>query len=291
MPYTDLQLADAFIQTGELTDALEALDRHLASNADDHTARRLRAEVRARMPDMLEAALADFNALPEATPEDIILQSNLLDRIGRPDDALKAVATAHKAHPGHDRLSERYLHLLQAQGDIATAREVVAALPDDIWKWRVWAGDLAVLAGDDAAALTHYGAAIATLNDRYNLDGMTGAVLLEDATFGPSESISEAAALTIEAEYARLLLAHAGTHLRLGNLDDAEAGYVQAEVMLPDDVTILFFRGVIAHQRGDAAKAKRFCMDGLAGVTATVRAQLLADIPAALRALIDNASA
>lgn len=286
MPYSDLQLADAFIQTGELADALDALDRHLAAHVDDQTARRLRAQVRARVEGQQDNALADFAALLDHTPEDIILQSNLLVGMGRAEDALTVIADGHTQFPDQDRLTERYLHLLHETGQIDKARAIVATRPADAWRWRSWSGDLAVAAEDDAAALTHYTAAISIMEDRYNLDALTGAAVLDDTRFGPTDRISDAAALTIEAEYARLLIARAGVNLRLGDLDAAEAGYVQAAVILPDDVTILFFRGLIAHQRGNTKTAQRLCLDGLAGVTASVREQLLTAAPADLRAML-----
>jgi len=288
MPYTDLQLATAFIQAGELDDALEALDRHLSGHATDEDARRMRARVRARVAGQQAGALADFDALPAHTPEDTILQSSLLLDVGRPDDALAVVADAHRHYPTHARLTERYVGLLRDANQLEKARAIVSTQPADDWRWRSRAGDLAVAAGDEAAALEQYAAAITLLDDRYNLSALTGAATLNDASFAQMDNISEAAALTVEVEYARLLLARAGVNLRLGNMDAAEADYVQAAVILPDDVTILFFRGLIAHQRGDDATARRLCNDGLAGVRPAVREQLLAAAPAAIQALIED---
>ncbi|MBZ0278924.1 MAG: tetratricopeptide repeat protein, partial [Anaerolineae bacterium] len=45
MGYSPMQLAEAFIKTGELTDALDALNQQLETVPQDDYARRLRSQV------------------------------------------------------------------------------------------------------------------------------------------------------------------------------------------------------------------------------------------------------
>ena len=48
--YSPIELAEAFIRTGELADALDALNPHLEAQPNDETALRLRAAVLMRLP-------------------------------------------------------------------------------------------------------------------------------------------------------------------------------------------------------------------------------------------------
>ena len=130
MPYSPLQLAQAFIQTGEIEDALDALNEHLDTTPDDTEGRRLRAQVLARIPGetALRKALADLDALSEQTAHDYILRSALWEKLGRGAESLEAAARGHQTHPEDERLIERYLYVLRTQGDFAGARKLAARI-------------------------------------------------------------------------------------------------------------------------------------------------------------------
>ncbi len=84
MGYSPMELAEAFIQTGELPDALDALNQQLTAYPDDETARRLRAQVLMRLPgeEHLRAALHDLDQLASPTAEDGLLRGILLEQLG-----------------------------------------------------------------------------------------------------------------------------------------------------------------------------------------------------------------
>lgn len=273
MTYSNLDLANAFIQTGELGDALAALNRHLDDTPQDEDGRRLRAEVLARLPgdESLLAALADLQALSIQTTHDIILQSVLLERLGAIDQALATVAEGQKRHPDDDRLTERYLVLLRKMGKVDQAREIVDRLvtaESHDWRWTQWAGDLAADAGDDQAAIEHYSAALAAIAARYDIDTDSAAKQLSD------KSISDAAAMTIGGIYARLLLARADAYVRLGDLDAGETDYRSAAILIPDEPMIPFNLGLIAARRGDLEGAVEQCRRAYAGASDTLQAHM-----------------
>ncbi|MBL8162785.1 MAG: hypothetical protein JNJ61_12430 [Anaerolineae bacterium] len=167
MPYSALQMADAFIQAGELPDALETLNAHLAAHADDADALRLRAALRLRLRAEadLRAGLADLDALPDLNADDHIQRSIILGELGEWPAARDAAAAARALRPADERIAERYLVTLGRCGDSATARCLLETLPRT-WRWLEWSGDLARDAGDPAAAAQHYAAALAHLETR-----------------------------------------------------------------------------------------------------------------------------
>lgn len=284
MSYTPLQLAEAFIQAGELPDALDALDTHLQDHPDDAAALRLRAAVRSQQDDPapLQAALDDLAALPEREPDDYMLQAKLHNRLGDATAAGAALAAGHAQFPGHERLAEGYLHHLQTQQDFETAQAVLAALPLTSWRWVQWAADLAMQRGDHAAAVKHYGDAIVMIEARYNLDPSAQAAILAD------ERASDAASLTIGGVYARLILARAGAQQAAGLLEAALADYDRAAVLIPDDPAIPYNRGVVAFLQGQPQTALEHCQPALEAAAPQLRDHLLAESPAALRELLTD---
>jgi hypothetical protein len=166
MPYDALQLAEAFIQAGELPDALDALNAHLATQADDADALRLRAALRLRLRtvDDLRAGLADLEALQEPTADDHIQRSIILGELAEWPAARDAAMAARALRPADERIAERYLLTLGRCGEYAAARTLLESLPRT-WRWLEWAGDLARDAGDPLAA-QHYTAALAHLETR-----------------------------------------------------------------------------------------------------------------------------
>jgi tetratricopeptide (TPR) repeat protein len=167
MPYSPLELADAFIRTGELADALETLNKHLMSNPADDSARRLRAAVLMRMPGEHNprAALADFDQLTQVTADDEVQRSIAYQAAGDWSQANTAMERAHRLRPQDERITERYVNTLEMSGKLDEARRLVATLPPT-WRWLQIAGDLANHAGEAQVAREHYEAAIRHLETR-----------------------------------------------------------------------------------------------------------------------------
>lgn len=246
MTYNALQLAQAFIQTGELRDALDTLNIYLIESPEDDAARRLRAEVLARMPGetALRDALDDLDALVKPVANDAILKSSIWGKLGQVDQALQAAAKGYAAFPDDARMIERYLLLLRESAQTTLAREIAeqrAARQPDSWRWWQWAGDLAVDAGDDQASIAHYDSTLQALRARHTI------------------ADAQAATLAIAGIYARVLLARGGALMRCARYTEAEADYTAAAVLIPNDPMILFNLGLLAAHQGDTRTAKTRC--------------------------------
>jgi tetratricopeptide (TPR) repeat protein len=247
-----MQLAEALIQTGELNDALDALNQQLEMASDDDSARRLRIGVLLRLAgdSDFRVALADFDNLAKISAEDEVQRSIILEKLRDLEGALQAMIQALALKPDDARLVERSLHLLIAQDKIGAALELVRTQPR-IWRWLQWEGDLLVMSGDDIVATARYGLALAQINERY-----TG----EDHFITPIR--------------ARLLLARGDAYRRLGDLNQAEKHYIAAGKLIPTDPTIPFNRGLIAMQRGSLPNALKFCREGLEQASTLLRAEM-----------------
>jgi tetratricopeptide (TPR) repeat protein len=253
MPYSPLELAAAFLQTGELNDALDALNTHLAQQPQDDRARRMRIGVCKHLGgDHLRTALTDFDHLRTPEPGDAIQHSTLLEQAG---DALAVLAKAHTQWPDHERLTERYLQLLLENGKTETALAVVRNQPR-VWRWLQWEGDALAAQGDDTLATARYGLALAQLGDQ----------------------VTDANARYFAPIQARLLLARAGAYRRLGMLDQAGEHYTAAAQFIPDDPAIPFNQGLLAWLRGDSEQALKLCRAALESASDSLRAHLLAEL-------------
>jgi tetratricopeptide (TPR) repeat protein len=241
--YTPLELAAAFIQTGELDDALAQLDLHLDQQPQDDVARRLRISLQRHRGASLAVLQADYVRLAQRGPEDA-MQLALAAEL---EAALSILAEAHTCWPDHERLTEQYLHTLAVQGDFETALHVVGQQSPG-WRWWQWAGDLLVQAGDDMLATARYGLALAQLEGRH------------DPYLVPVR--------------ARLLLARAHAYRRLGLLDQAEMHYAAAADLMPDDPLIPFNRGLVAAAQGDLDRAEVICRAAFVAASAALRSQM-----------------
>jgi tetratricopeptide (TPR) repeat protein len=165
MPYSPLELADAFIRTGELNDALDALNAHLNAHPDDNMARRLRVSVLRRMEstEHYRSALEDLDHLTNPTADDAVERSILLQSLDDWPGANQAMQRAHTLKPEDDRITERYLMTLERSGSPEKARELLQNLPKT-WRWLQIAGDLAYRMKDRESAVKCYEAALVHLD-------------------------------------------------------------------------------------------------------------------------------
>ena len=253
MSHSPLDMAHAFIQTGELDDALEALEAHLAESADDDEAHRLRIEVLLRRgtPDDLRAVLAAVDGLAEVTATEATWRSVALERLGDLDGAGAAMRAALAANPDDERAVERLVGLLHANGEIEAAQDLVAAMPRT-WRWLQWAGDLAAAAGDDMTATARYGLALAGVEAQF------------DMTYDGHGQVLKA----------RLLLARANAYRRLQMEEQAEEAYMAARKLVPDEPMIPFGLGLLAALRGEMATATTLCGGALDAATGPLRAEM-----------------
>lgn len=252
MPYSPLQLAEAFIQAGELAEALQALNQQLEAHPDDEEARRLRIGLLLRLdgPDHLEAALADFERLPNPHAGDYLQRSVVLERSERLAEALQAMAHAYALLPGDQRLAERYLQLLMRAEKIDLALNLVHTLPRT-WRWLQWEGDLLVMAGKDMMATARYGLALAQLDQSFDM---------QTRIIAPIK--------------ARLLLARAHAYRRQQDFEQAAAHYRAAAALITDDPTIPFSLGLLAALRGEQEEALTLCRQGWTAASAALQKEM-----------------
>jgi tetratricopeptide (TPR) repeat protein len=253
MAYTPMQLAEAFIQTGEFDDALDALNQHLQTEPGDDSARRMRIVVLLQLngTDQLRLALEDSDQLQTPSADDLMRRSIILERLADLAGALQSMKTARALAPENERLVEREVHLLLAQNRLAEARTLVESQPQT-WRWMQWAGDLAARDGDHAAAVERYDSALSQLDSRFDLS-------------------ADQAARAIKA---RLLLARANTYRALKRPEQAESDYAEAAAIIPDDPIIPFNRGLLALERGDLESAVNLCREALAAASDTLQTNM-----------------
>lgn len=194
MAYSALQLADAFIRTGELQDALDALGDHLTANPLDEEALRLRAAVllRTQNADQYRAALDDLSQLSEPTADDWVQRSILWQALGDWGEANTAMEQAHDLQPAQDRITERYLLTLEKSGQPEAARDLLENLPKT-WRWLQIAGDIAAGMQDNTAAESCYAAAVADLETRLDTDSNPFAANLKAVLLLKQQSLTPGA--------------------------------------------------------------------------------------------------
>ena len=266
MPYSDIQLAVAFIQTGELSDALDAINRHLASAPQDDDGHRMRAELlmRQEATDALNAALTDLETINTLLPHDYLLRATLLRRLHRTHEAIQTLSRGHERFPDDERLLEQLVQLLRDVGDLQQARALVLQRPPDDWQWRSWAGELAAADGDATAAIDHFSAAIDHLRTRYDLDGEQPAQL------------ADMMQMTVAGAFARLHLNRGSVYQQRGQLPEAAYDFAVAARMLPGDVSITLKRGIVAWLDDDPQTAVALCREALTATSENLRTILAA---------------
>jgi tetratricopeptide (TPR) repeat protein len=262
MTYSAMELANVFIQTGELADALDALNQHLDNQPGDDAARRLRISVLMRLaePAHLAQALHDSQQLEALTADDYLSRSIVLEKQGQLDEAAATMQTACSADPDNTRYTERLLQLYSRLHHYEKALTLLESQPRH-WRWLERTADIHVLRGDDAAATRLYQDALQQLD-----------------TFKETMRRDYWQALRV-----RLLMARGHTLRRRGLLDEAAADYDAAQTLLPDDPSIAFNRGLLLALRGDTANAITVCRAALNAASDTLQQRLrasLADNPA-----------
>ncbi len=162
---SSLELAEAFIHAGELTDALATLNTLLVDNPADDDARRLRAAILLRLPGKAEAVLNDLDQLTRRTVEDEVQRSIVYQNRQDWAQARDTMEKAYAMRPDDEWIVERYITTLEMSGQLDRARQLVAHQPLT-WRWLQIAGDLASRDGQPQTAFAHYQAAIQHLETR-----------------------------------------------------------------------------------------------------------------------------
>jgi len=257
MSYSPMQLAEAFIKTGELPDALDALNQQLAAKPDDNNARRLRARVLLLLRDEsgLNQAIEDLQALAQHTADDWVQLSITYERLKRIDDAVQAMQQALHFEPESERNIERLIGLMAAQQDYDSALKLVRQQTQH-WRWLQIEGDILAQSGDDMMATARYGLAIAQLEDRFDLER-------EDY---------------LRAIKGRLLLARAHAYRQSGHYQLADEHYLAAQAIASEDKTINFYRGLLQAAQGNFEQAVALCRGALEQSSAFIRAELLNEL-------------
>jgi tetratricopeptide (TPR) repeat protein len=249
-----MELAHAFIRTGELTDAVDALNQQLVAHPQDDEARRLRASVLLRLPgdDQLEQALHDLSALSHKTADDYVQMSILDERLHRLEGAIQAMVQACQLAPHDERLTERLPGLYMKHGDTAAALALVQKQPRT-WRWLQWEADLLLLREDFTAAAACYGQVLAQIDARHDfrVNQVMGAIRT------------------------RVLLARAYAFRRSGHYAAAKTDYDHAKRYYPDENAIDFNCGLLLALQGQVEAAAQQCR---AAMQATTNPELLAEM-------------
>lgn len=264
MEYTQLELAEAFLHAGELDEALDALNHHLAATPTDENARRTRAQVLARIgllrgePHHLNAALADLNTIQSPSTEDITRRVNVLLQLGDTEAAhdLLSETWANNAHPKDPRILELLLESLYQRAEPAQAIEILFDQPKTS-RWLRWTGDFHALKGDHRVALEYFCSALDQLEES-----------TQDATPASQGFINNLRG--------QLILRRAEIHTKLALYEAAELDYLEAEALISNDPMIPFLRGIaIYHQSDRLEEAVTLCKTTLNTATSKrIRAEM-----------------
>lgn len=255
MPYSPRELAEAFLRTGELDDALEALNPYLEQHPQDDELRRMRIAIGLRQddPDALHAALQDIDALHTKSADDLVQASIAQERLGNVPAAQAHMQQALQLRPNDERLVERLLHLMLQVGALQPALALIRQ-QERSWRWLQWEGDVLVRLGNDLLATARYGLVLAALSER---EGN----MRDDY---------------LRALRTRVLLARAHAYRRLGQAEIAAEHYQEARQHQPDDPLIDFHLGLLHAHTGEVTQALEQCRAALAAARPDEQAQMKA---------------
>jgi tetratricopeptide (TPR) repeat protein len=238
MTYTPMELAEVFIKTGELADALDALNQQLIAEPLDDTARRLRASVLQRLeePNNLQKALTDLQKLSDASADDYVQQSVIHERLNQVGGAIKAMQTAHLLSSDSERILERLVELMTHEKRYSEALDILNNAPQT-WRWLMRQADIYTLNDNPPKALVALNLAQANLETVF------------------PDLLSPVSRNTM----AQIHVARGQVQMKLDNLKEAEKDYRDALYHIPDDATILFNLGLIYARKDMLTRAERHC--------------------------------
>lgn len=267
MPYSPMELAEVFLKTGELEDALDALNQQLAEHPEDDYARRLRIQAKIRVLDSigLEAVLNDLDKLTEKSAEDYQTESIVYQKMGNLFSAINAIEQARKIDPQQERFTERLVDLLLNNQEYEKALDIIRQQKKH-WRWLEREGDVLVLLGNDILATARYGLMLSHLSE---LDGTMNADYLQ--------------ALKL-----RVILARAHAYRRLEHTDLARGLYTQARDIV-NDVTIDFNLGLLSDIDGNHTEAVKLCQSALDNAPSGLRHTMLESLNAPQFSLLKQA--
>jgi len=256
MSYTPMELADVFIKTGELDDALGALNQQLEDNPNDDNARRLRASVLLRLAksNHLQEALDDLNQLSEPVADDFVQQSIIYERMTQMSAAIEAMQSAHRLSPEGERIMERLVDLLTQEKRLNEVLDMLNRAPKT-WRWLMRLADIQSQQGDYTDALSNLNLAQTHLKEVF------------------PDLLSPVSRNTM----AQIHVARGQVQMRMDNLDAAETDYKDALYHIPDDATILFNLGLIYARLDKLTRAKRYCNRAFDNASPYIR-QMLIDV-------------
>ena len=254
MSYTPMQLAEVFIKTGELTDALDALNQQLIDEPTDNNARRLRASVLQRLanPDQLQAALDDLRQLSDASADDYVQQSIIYERMEQADEAIQAMQEAHRLSPDAERILERLVDLLTHAKQHKEVLDLLVDAPQT-WRWLMRQADIHSLNNNPSEALVALNLAQAHLETMF------------------PDLLSPVSRNTM----AQIHVARGQVQMNLDNLKESETDYKDALYHIPDDATILFNLGLIYARQDMLSRAERYCKKAFENASPYIRQMLL----------------
>jgi tetratricopeptide (TPR) repeat protein len=254
MSYTPMQLAEAFIKTGELTDALDALNQQLSDDPNDNNARRLRASVLLRLaePVHLQVALDDLKQLSDISTDDYVQQSVIYERMNQTANAIQAMQTAYQQSPDRERILERLVELLIHEMRYSEVLDILNHAPQT-WRWLMRQADVYVLNNNPTEALTALNQAQTHLQTVF------------------PDLLSPVSRNTM----AQIHIARGKVHMTLDNLKAAEADFRDALYHIPDDATLLFNLGLIFARSDKLTRAEKHCKKALDGASPYIREILI----------------
>jgi len=236
MAYTVLQLANAFLQTGELTDARQTigdyLSKDVSADPDYEAILRLWIDLLAHGDESDQRlALAEYDRLPHFLPTDYIKRAMIYYRLGelRSARGILEIGLATISHD--DRLCESLLFIYKKMDDSQAGLSLVKTQPKK-WIWSRWGGDFAMIARDFDLAIAYYTEAIQLLEMRYPLSDAMPAQILSDSTMNDAEK------LTIMGVYADILLARTEAYYAVEKVDEAKRDEARAKRLIPNDPTL-----------------------------------------------------
>jgi tetratricopeptide (TPR) repeat protein len=238
--------AAALLMDGATGEALELLI------SDDSTeAVRLRAQIRITLneADSLRAALTDLDQINPWTVDDVLYAAVAHQRLDDLDGAQGAIQRGLEAFPAHPRLLERLVDLMRERGDYKAGLDIIERMPKD-WRLLQAVGDLMAEWGRTQPAVR----------------GTAKMAYTSALTAMPRGK------WTIPFK-ARLTLAMMGIMMQEGDYEDVAKGIVGAEMMIPGEPALKFYRGWVTARRGQPEKALDYLRAAFEAASEPVRQQ------------------